>query len=170
MNLAHMDRPMFILGSVVVPAVYLKVSLCIGRRPRRCRFRPSHGRCFGRYLSKEDRLFLCDKELKIVSHELLTSILQYQTAVVRQDFESANKILPTIPRTQYNKIARFLESQGFKEQARTAIVYRGVIVSGTLLLLQPGLCFWPHGAKSRAVSHASACLLACDESSHEDPV
>jgi hypothetical protein len=34
-----------------------------------------------------------------------------------RDFDTANSILPTIPREQYNNIARFLESQGFKEEA-----------------------------------------------------
>ncbi len=33
------------------------------------------------------------------------------------DFEAANAILPSIPKDQHNTIARFLESQGFKEEA-----------------------------------------------------
>jgi len=44
-------------------------------------------------------------------------MLEYQTAVVRRDFEFANEILPNIPQDKYNDVARFLESQGFKEQA-----------------------------------------------------
>ncbi|CAN0258147.1 unnamed protein product, partial [Hapterophycus canaliculatus] len=40
-----------------------------------------------------------------------------QTAVVRKDFETANSILPSIPKTEYTAVARFLESQGFKAEA-----------------------------------------------------
>ena len=40
-----------------------------------------------------------------------------QTAVVRKDFETANSILPSIPKTEYTAVARFLETQGFKEEA-----------------------------------------------------
>ncbi len=34
-----------------------------------------------------------------------------------RDFETANSILPSVPRDQYNNIARFLDSQGYKEEA-----------------------------------------------------
>lgn len=40
-----------------------------------------------------------------------------QTAVVRKDFETANSILPSIPKSEYTAVARFLETQGFKEEA-----------------------------------------------------
>ena len=69
------------------------------------------------YLAKENRLYLVDKFQNICAYELQLSILQYQTAVVRRDFESANQILAEIPEDQYNAIARFLEGQGFKEEA-----------------------------------------------------
>ncbi|CAE7741836.1 COPB2, partial [Symbiodinium microadriaticum] len=67
----------------------------------------------------EDRVFLIDKAYNVISHKVLLSVLNYQTAVVRQDFETANSILPTIPRTEYTAVARFLESQGFKNEALT---------------------------------------------------
>lgn len=69
------------------------------------------------YVARENRVYLIDKNKKISSYKLLEGILQYQTAVVRQDFELANEILPSIPREQYNNIARFLEAQGFKDVA-----------------------------------------------------
>jgi len=37
--------------------------------------------------------------------------------VVRRDFEAAAAYLPSVPREEYNRIARFLEAQGFKEEA-----------------------------------------------------
>jgi len=69
------------------------------------------------YLASANRLYLIDKEFSIVSYQLLQSVLEYKTAVVRRDFEAADKILPSVPQSEYNKIARFLESQGLKEQA-----------------------------------------------------
>lgn len=45
---------------------------------------------------------------------MLLSVLQYQTAVVRRDFEVANKLLPYIPEAELSSVARFLESQASK--------------------------------------------------------
>lgn len=69
------------------------------------------------YLPKENRLYLIDREYSIVPYSLLLAVLEYQTAVLRRDFEAAAHILPTIPHEQHNRIARFLEAQGFKDEA-----------------------------------------------------
>eukprot|EP01038_Epipyxis_sp_PR26KG_P006138 gene6138-8463_t len=69
------------------------------------------------YVPKEDRVFLVDKSYNVVSYKLLLSVLSYQTAVVRKDFVTANSLLPLIPKSEYSAVARFLESQGFKEEA-----------------------------------------------------
>ena len=69
------------------------------------------------YLAKEDRVYLIDKTLNVVSYKVMLAVLQYQTAVMRGDFDSANELLPSIPIEEYTKVARFLESQGFKEEA-----------------------------------------------------
>lgn len=44
-------------------------------------------------------------------------MIQYQTAVLRGDLESAASLLPSIPSDQRGRIARFLESQDLKELA-----------------------------------------------------
>lgn len=69
------------------------------------------------YIPKDNRLYLGDKELNIVSFSLLLSVLEYQTAVMRRDFETADKVLPTVPREHRTRVAHFLEKQGFKSQA-----------------------------------------------------
>jgi coatomer subunit beta' len=69
------------------------------------------------YLAKEDRVYLVDKSLNITSYSVMLSVLEYQTAVMRGDFDAANELLATIPESQYTTVARFLESQGFKEEA-----------------------------------------------------
>ena len=69
------------------------------------------------YIPRDNRIYLGDKELNVVSFNLLLSVLEYQTAVMRRDFETADKVLPTIPREQRTRVAHFLEKQGFKSQA-----------------------------------------------------
>ena len=69
------------------------------------------------YVAKENRVYLVDKSRKFISYELLETVMQYQTAVVRRDFDEANDVLVKVPKEHYNAIARFLESQGFKEEA-----------------------------------------------------
>jgi coatomer subunit beta' len=69
------------------------------------------------FVPKEDRVFLIDKAYNVVSYKVLLSVLNYQTSVVRKDFVIANSILPSIPRSELCAVARFLELQGFKEEA-----------------------------------------------------
>ncbi|XP_054453239.1 coatomer subunit beta'-like [Anoplopoma fimbria] len=69
------------------------------------------------YIPKDDRLYLGDKELNVISYLLLLSVLEYQTAVMRRDFSTADKVLPTIPKEQRTRVANFLEKQGFRQQA-----------------------------------------------------
>merc|ERR1711936_1532014 len=69
------------------------------------------------YIPADNRLYLGDKELGVVSFQLLLSVLEYQTAVMRRDFETADKVLPTIPKEQRTRVAHFLEKQGFQAQA-----------------------------------------------------
>lgn len=70
------------------------------------------------YLPKENRLYCIDKEHNIVSHTLLLAVLEFKTAVVRGAVRIAiERVLPRIPTGEHNKLARFLESQGLREEA-----------------------------------------------------
>ena len=69
------------------------------------------------YIPKDNRLYLGDKELSVVSFSLQLSVLEYQTAVMRRDFETADRVLPSVPKEQRTRVAHFLEKQGFAEQA-----------------------------------------------------
>lgn len=69
------------------------------------------------YIPADNKLYLSDKELHVVSFQLLLNVLEYQTAVMRRDFETADKVLPAVPKEQRTRVAHFLEKQGFKEQA-----------------------------------------------------
>jgi len=69
------------------------------------------------YLHKENRVYLGDKEFNVVSYHIPLSVLNYQTAVMREDFELADSILPDIPESQRTRVAYFLEKQNHKERA-----------------------------------------------------
>jgi coatomer subunit beta' len=69
------------------------------------------------YIPKENRVFLADRDVNVVSYSILLSVLEYQTAVMRLDFEVADSILPSIPRDLRTRVAHFLERRGFLAQA-----------------------------------------------------
>ncbi|KAG0297357.1 hypothetical protein BGZ96_006736 [Linnemannia gamsii] len=69
------------------------------------------------YIPRDDRLYLVDKDVNVVSYGISLTVIEYQTAVLRGDMELAETLLPRVPHEQLNKIARFLESQDLKELA-----------------------------------------------------
>jgi coatomer subunit beta' len=69
------------------------------------------------YLPRDGRVFVCDRDVEVSSFALSVSVIEYQTLVLRGEVDAANEMLSDIPEEQHNKIARFLEGQGYKEQA-----------------------------------------------------
>src|SRR4051794_36245829 len=69
------------------------------------------------YMPRDNRIYLAYKDVNVFSYALSLTVIEYQTAILRGDFESAEKLLPSVPADQCNRIARFLESQDLKEMA-----------------------------------------------------
>ncbi|KAJ5485194.1 hypothetical protein N7539_005182 [Penicillium diatomitis] len=69
------------------------------------------------YLPRDGRIYLADKDVNVVSFALSLAVLQYETLILRGESEAAEEVLRDVPEDQMNKIARFLEGQGYKEQA-----------------------------------------------------
>lgn len=69
------------------------------------------------YIQRDSRIYLADKDVNVTSFALSLSVVEYQTLVLRGDMESAAELLPSIPSTELNKIARFLEGQDHKDLA-----------------------------------------------------
>lgn len=69
------------------------------------------------YLQRDAKVYLADKDVNVTSFALSVPVLEYQTCVLRQDMDTAAEILPQVPESELNKIARFLEAQGHKELA-----------------------------------------------------
>ncbi|KAF5334211.1 hypothetical protein D9611_014328 [Ephemerocybe angulata] len=69
------------------------------------------------YLPSHNRVYLADKDLHLYAYTLSLSVVEYQTAVLRGDMESAKEILESVPKSEVNKVARFLEGRDLKELA-----------------------------------------------------
>ena len=69
------------------------------------------------YLPRDGRIYLADKDVNAVSFGLSLSMVEYQTVVLRGDMDLAAELLKDVPQDQMNKVARFLEGQGYKEMA-----------------------------------------------------
>eukprot|EP00761_Pharyngomonas_kirbyi_P013320 gb/GECH01013348.1/.p1 GENE.gb/GECH01013348.1/~~gb/GECH01013348.1/.p1 ORF type:complete len:859 (+),score=194.26 gb/GECH01013348.1/:1-2577(+) len=69
------------------------------------------------FVPKESRVYLVDKHCNVVSYQLKQSVLEYQSAIIRGDYNKANKFLPKVPEEFYDRLARFLDNRGLKEQA-----------------------------------------------------
>ncbi|KAF6750989.1 coatomer protein [Ephemerocybe angulata] len=69
------------------------------------------------YLPSHNRVYLADKDLHLYAYTLSLSVVEYQTAVLRGDMESAKEILESVPKSEVNKVARFLEGKDLKELA-----------------------------------------------------
>lgn len=69
------------------------------------------------YLPAHNRVYLADKDVNVQGYSLSLSLVEYQTAILREDVKAAADILPSIPKEQLNKVARFLEGRGLKEMA-----------------------------------------------------
>ena len=69
------------------------------------------------YLPKVGRLILIDKAYNVVSYTLRLSVVNFQTAVLRGDMETARELLPTVPESELQRIAQFLETCDMHEWA-----------------------------------------------------
>ncbi|KAF9034097.1 coatomer protein [Panaeolus papilionaceus] len=69
------------------------------------------------YIPAHNRVYLADKDLNIFGYSLSLSVVEYQTAILRGETEAAAELLPTLPKDQLNKVARFLEGRDLKELA-----------------------------------------------------
>ena len=46
------------------------------------------------------------------SYEISLGVIEYQTAILRDDLDTAASLSDNVPQDQRNRVARFLESQG----------------------------------------------------------
>ena len=68
------------------------------------------------YIPTHNRVYLVDKDVKVYGYSLSLNLIEYQTAVLRGDMNVAEEILPSVPKEQQNKVARFLEARGLSSK------------------------------------------------------
>ena len=44
------------------------------------------------YIPRDNRVYLGDKEMNVVSYSLQLAVLEYQTAIMRKDFDTADRV------------------------------------------------------------------------------
>eukprot|EP00971_Amphidinium_carterae_P266164 5279779-Amphidinium_carterae.1 len=69
------------------------------------------------YIPDQSKLYLIDKELNVCTYSLHLALVEYQSAVMRKDMEAAQTFFVQLPEALHNRVARFLEAQGFQEKA-----------------------------------------------------
>lgn len=69
------------------------------------------------YMPRDGRVYLCDRDVNVISYTLSLSVVEFQTLVLRDELGAALEMLNDIPTDQKPKIARFLEDMGYKEEA-----------------------------------------------------
>lgn len=93
-----------------------RLNYCIGTQVVTISHLDRHFYLLG-YLPRDNRVYLVDKNMVIVSYKLNLGVINYQTAILRGNIEAAQTILPKIPQDQYERVAQFLESLGYLPQA-----------------------------------------------------
>ena len=66
------------------------------------------------YIPANNGIYLANEDVQIFGYALSLTLIEYQTAVLQGDLDVAAEILPSIPKEQRNKVARFLESRGIE--------------------------------------------------------
>lgn len=69
------------------------------------------------YIAKENRVFCMDRDRNVTSYQLYVSVIEYKTAIVREDFDTASEVLPQVPESMRYKVAQFLQARGLLEMA-----------------------------------------------------
>lgn len=82
------------------------------------------------FIPDRNRVYVVDKDVKVYGYSLSLNLIEYQTAVLRGDVEAAAEILPTVPKEQQNKVARFLEARGpFSRYSNNHVILSRLSVS-----------------------------------------
>ena len=93
-----------------------KLQVVRGEHTEKLAFVPAQ-RFLLRYIPSLDLVFFADARCTLYGYSLDHALLDYECAVVDQDFDLANQLLAEVSASQYDRLARFLDVQGFPESA-----------------------------------------------------
>jgi len=69
------------------------------------------------YIPDQSKLYLIDREHNITSWPLHLALVEYQCAIMRKDFTASERHFANVPESLHNRVARFLENQGYALEA-----------------------------------------------------
>ena len=68
-------------------------------------------------MPENSKVYLLDRDFSIVSYHIPQSLIAYQAAILNKDFANAQNHFAQLDESYHTKVAKFLEHQGFKDQA-----------------------------------------------------
>eukprot|EP00392_Amoebophrya_sp_AT5.2_P001330 g1332.t1 len=82
------------------------------------------------YLPDNSRVYLLDRDRNIVSYSIPLALISYQSCIINKDFANSQKYFAVLPESYHTKVARFLQHQGYPEEAlKVAGVHKAIVVS-----------------------------------------
>ncbi|CAA16920.2 putative coatomer subunit beta'' [Schizosaccharomyces pombe] len=69
------------------------------------------------YIPRDDRIYLTDRDMNVVSYSFNLAIIEYQSLVLKGDLEAAQGLLEQISETDRPRLSDFLSRLGYKEAA-----------------------------------------------------
>ena len=69
------------------------------------------------FLAEHGKVYCCDKGLNVSTFALDLNLVKYKAAISVHDLATAESLFAAIPEKLHTKVARFLESQGFRSEA-----------------------------------------------------
>ncbi|EKG04923.1 beta prime cop protein, putative [Trypanosoma cruzi] len=69
------------------------------------------------YLPRENRILCIDKDKNITSYLFRLKVIEYMAAIAREDFSTAEELLPSIEMSERMRIAQFLQAKNRLEMA-----------------------------------------------------
>ncbi|CAD8136859.1 unnamed protein product [Paramecium octaurelia] len=69
------------------------------------------------YIQQQNKLYLIDKNYNIISYEVNSNVVEFQTQILKKQYPKAEEILQTIPLQYYDKLSKFLDTLNLKEWA-----------------------------------------------------
>eukprot|EP01022_Parablepharisma_sp_SALTPOND_P018675 TRINITY_DN3091_c0_g1_i1.p1 TRINITY_DN3091_c0_g1~~TRINITY_DN3091_c0_g1_i1.p1 ORF type:complete len:534 (+),score=55.08 TRINITY_DN3091_c0_g1_i1:1008-2609(+) len=113
---SQIESAIWIDNALVYVNTDLKLSYFLGKKPSVLARLQKKMLLLG-YVPGQNRVFLIDKSLTLVSYELLQSVIKYQEYILGKDFDTAEKLLQDVPKEAHLKLAKFLETNDYKELA-----------------------------------------------------
>ncbi|CAD7940239.1 unnamed protein product [Amoebophrya sp. A120] len=69
------------------------------------------------YLAENSRVYLLDRDRNVISYSIPAALIAYQSCIINKDFDGSQKYFLQLPESYHTKVARFLQHQGYPEEA-----------------------------------------------------